>query len=89
MTIISNNSTTKMSNLAIRVIRKSVLSLMDIALTLTWTSANMVGQIAGGNYAHMREEVSRKKMIKSSKVTENAGLIMVNEHNNLHKYKDK
>ena len=41
-TIISNNSTTKMSNLAIRVIRKSVLPLMDIASTLTRTSANMV-----------------------------------------------
>jgi len=89
MTIISNNSTTKMSNLAIRVIRKSVLPLMDIASTLTRTSANMVGQIAGGNYAHMRKEVSRKKMIKSSKVTENVGLVMVNEQNNLHTFKDK
>ena len=66
MTIISNNSTTKMSNLAIRVIRKSVLPLMDIASTLTRTSANMVGQIAGRNYDHKREVVSRKKMIKSS-----------------------
>ncbi len=83
-TIISNNSITKMSNLAIRVIRKSVLPLMDIALTLTQTSANMVGPIAGGNYAHRREEVSRKKMIKSSKLTENAGLIMVNELVNGH-----
>jgi len=83
-TIISNNSTTKMSNLAIRVIRKSVLPLMDIASTLTRTSANMVGQIAGRNYAHTREVVSRKK----TKV-ENTGLIMVNEHNDLHKYKDK
>jgi tRNA A37 threonylcarbamoyladenosine synthetase subunit TsaC/SUA5/YrdC len=67
MTIIRNNSTTKMSNLAIRrVIRKSVLPLMDIASTLTRTSANMVGQIAGRNYDHKREVVSRKKMIKSS-----------------------
>ena len=65
-TIISNNSTTKMSNLAIRVIRKSVLPLMDIALTLTWMSANMVGQIAGRNYDHKREVVSSKKMITSS-----------------------
>ena len=88
-TIISNNSTTKMSNLAIRVIRKSVLPLMDIASTLARTSANMVGQIAGGNYAHMRKEVSRKKMIKSSKVTENVGLVMVNEQNNLHTFKYK
>ena len=55
-----------MSNLAIRVIRKSVLPLMDIASTLTRTSANMVGQIAGHNYDHKREVVSRKKMIKSS-----------------------
>jgi hypothetical protein len=55
-----------MSNLAIRVIRKSVLPLMDIALTLICTTANMVGLIAGGNYAHRREEVIRKKMIKSS-----------------------
>jgi tRNA A37 threonylcarbamoyladenosine synthetase subunit TsaC/SUA5/YrdC len=65
-TIISNNSTTKMSNLAIRVIRKSVLPLMDIASTLTRTSANMVGQIAGRNYDHKREVVSSKKMITSS-----------------------
>jgi len=55
MTIISKNSSTKMSNLAIRVIRKSVLPLMDIASTLTWKSANTVGPIAGGNYAHKRE----------------------------------
>jgi len=54
-TIISNNSTTKMSNLAIRVIRKSVLPLMDIAWTLTRTSANMVGQIAG------RKECSQER----------------------------
>jgi tRNA A37 threonylcarbamoyladenosine synthetase subunit TsaC/SUA5/YrdC len=59
MTIIRNNSTTKMSNLAIRVIRKSVLPLMDIASTLTRTSANMVGQIAGRNYDHKREVVRR------------------------------
>ena len=43
-----------MSNLPIRVIRKYVLR----------TSANMVGQIAGRNYDHKREVVSRKKMIK-------------------------
>jgi hypothetical protein len=73
-----------MSNLAIRVIRKSVLPLMDIASTLTCTSANMVGPIAGGIYAHRREEVSRKKLIKSSKVTENTGLVMVNELVNGH-----
>jgi tRNA A37 threonylcarbamoyladenosine synthetase subunit TsaC/SUA5/YrdC len=66
MTIIRNNSTTKMSNLAIRVIRKSVLPLMDIASTLTRTSANMVGQIAGRNNDHKREVVSSKKMITSS-----------------------
>jgi len=83
-TIINKNTSTKMSNLAIRVIRKSVLPLMDIASTLTRTSANMVGPIAGGNYAHKREEVSRKKMIKLSKVTENAGLVMVNELVNGH-----
>jgi hypothetical protein len=65
-TIFSNNLTTKMSNLAIRVIRKSVLPLMDIASTLTRTSANMVRQIARRNYDHKREVVSRKKMIKSS-----------------------
>jgi len=83
-TSISNNSTTKMSNLAIRVIRKSVLPLMDIASTQPQTSANMVGQIDGRNYAHKREVVSRKK----TKV-ENTGLVMVDEHNDLHKYKDK
>jgi hypothetical protein len=67
MTIISNNSTTKMSNLAIRrVTRKSVLPLMDIALTLTRMSANMVGQIAGRNNDHKREVVSSKKIITSS-----------------------
>ena len=67
MTIISNNSTTKMSNLAIRTVtRKSVLPLMDIALTLTRMSANMVGQIAGRNNDHKREVVSSKKMITSS-----------------------
>ena len=52
-----------MSNLAIRVIRKSVLPLMDIALTLTRTSANMVGQIAGRNYDHKREVVSRRRWL--------------------------
>jgi hypothetical protein len=43
--IINNNSTTKMSNQAIRVIRKSVLPLMDIASTLTRTSANWLVQL--------------------------------------------
>jgi len=58
---------TKMSNLEIRrVIRKSVLPLMDIALTLTRMSANMVGQIAGRNNDHKREVVSSKKIITSS-----------------------
>jgi hypothetical protein len=66
MTIISNNSTSKMSNHAIRAIRKSVLPLMDIALTLTRMSAKMVGQIAGRNNDHKREVVSSKKMITSS-----------------------
>jgi hypothetical protein len=88
-TIINNNSMTKMSNHVIRVIRKSVVPLMDIASTMTRTSANMVGQHAGGSYAHRREEVSRKKMIRSSTVTENTGLIMVNELVNGHSLPDK
>jgi hypothetical protein len=58
---------TKMSNLEIRrVIRESVLPLMDIALTLTRMSGNMVGQIAGRNNDHKREVVSSKKIITSS-----------------------
>ena len=56
-----------MSNLEIRrVIRESVLPLMDIALTLTRMSGNMVGQIAGRNNDHKREVVSSKKIITSS-----------------------
>ncbi len=62
-TIINNNSTTKMTNLAIRVISKSVLHLIDETSTRTRTSANMVDPNAGGNYTHRREEVSRKKLI--------------------------
>ena len=65
-TITDKNATTKMSNIAINVIRKSVLPLMDIASTMSRKSANLVGPIAGVNYAHRREEVSRKKHIKSS-----------------------
>ena len=78
-----------MTNIAIKVIRKSVLSLMDIALTQSRKTANLVGPIAGGNYAHRREEASRKKKIKSSKIIENTGLVMVNEFVNGHSPPDK
>jgi hypothetical protein len=36
------------------------MPLMEIASTVTKTSANIVGTIAGGNYAHRREEASTK-----------------------------
>jgi hypothetical protein len=45
--------------------------------------------IAGGNYAHMREEANRKKKIKLSKIIENTGLVMVNEFVNGHAPPDK
>ncbi len=61
-----------------------MLPLMDITSTLTRTSANMVGPISGGNYAHRREEVSRKKLMETSNVTENTSLVMVNELVNGH-----
>ena len=60
-TITDKNATTKMTNIAIKVIKKSVLPLMDIASVQSRKTANLVGPIAGGNYAHMREEASRKK----------------------------
>ena len=78
-TITNEFATTKMTNIAIRIIQKSVLPLMDIASHVSRTSANVVGPIAGGNYAHRREEGNRKKMIKSTKVTQKTGLVMVNE----------
>jgi len=56
-----------MINIAIKVIRKSVLPLMDIASMQSRKTANLVGPIAGGNYAHMREEANKKKKIKLSK----------------------
>ncbi len=62
-TITNSNATTIMSNHAIKVIRKSVMPLMEIASTVTKTSANIVGPIAGGNYAHRREEASTKKRL--------------------------
>ena len=52
-------------------------------------SANVVGPIASGNYAHRREEVKRKKMIKSTKVTQKTGLVMVNEFVHGHSPPDK
>ena len=97
-TITDKNATTKMSNIAINVIRKSVLPLMDIASTMSRKSANLVGPIAGVNYAHRREEVSRKKHIKSSsrkksirstKIIESTGLSMVNVFVNGHAPSDK
>jgi hypothetical protein len=78
-----------MTNVAIKVIRKSVLPLMDIASTQSRKTANLVGPIAGGNYAHRREEANRKKKIKSSKIIENTGLVMVNEFVNGHSPPDK
>ncbi len=88
-TISDKNATTKMSNIAIKVIRKSVLPLMDIALTVSRKSANLVGPIAGGNYAHRREDVSRKKKIKLTKIIKSTGLVMVNEFVNGHSPPDK
>jgi hypothetical protein len=64
-----------MTNVAIKVIRKSVLPLIDIASTQSRKTANLVGPVAGGNYAHRREEANRKKKIKSSKIIENTGLV--------------
>jgi hypothetical protein len=52
---------------------------MDIASTVSRISSNLVGPIAGGNYAHRREEVNRKKKIKSSKIIKNTGLIIEHE----------
>jgi hypothetical protein len=88
-TITDKNATTKMTNIAIKVIKKSVLPLMDIASVQSRKTANLVGPIAGGNYAHMREEASRKKKIKLSKIIENTGLVMVNEFVKGHSPPDK
>jgi hypothetical protein len=77
-TITDKNATTKMTNIAIKVIRKSVLPLMDIASMQSRKTADLVGPIAGGNNAHMREEANKKKKIKLSKTIENTGLVMVN-----------
>ncbi len=52
-TITDKNATTKISNIAINVIRKSVLPLMDIASTMSRKSTNLVGDIADVNYAHI------------------------------------
>ena len=62
---------------------------MDIASTQSRKTANLVGPIAGGNYAHMREEANKKKKIKLSKTIENTGLVMVNEFVNGHSPPDK
>ncbi len=88
-TITNKHATTKMTNVAIRIIQKLVLPLMDIASDVSWMSANEVGLIASGNYAHRREEVKRKKMIKSTKVTQKTGLAMVNEFVHGHSPPDK
>ena len=77
-TITNKHATTKMTNVAIRIIQKLVLPLMDIASDVSWMSANEVGLIASGNYAHRREEVKRKKMIKLTKVMQKTSLVMVN-----------
>ncbi len=88
-TITNEHATTKMTNNAIRIIQKSVLPLMDIASDVSRMSANVVGPIAGGNYAQRREGVKRKKMIKSTKVTQKTGLVMVNEFVHGHSPPDK
>ena len=89
-TITNEHATTKMTNIAIRIIQKSVLPLMDVASDVSRKkSANVVGPIAGGKYAHRREEVNRKKMIKSTKVTQETGLVMVNEFVHGHSPPDK
>jgi hypothetical protein len=62
---------------------------MDIVSTQSRKTANLVGSIAGGNYAHMREEANRKKKIKLSKIIENTGLVMVNEFVKGHSPPDK
>ncbi len=77
-TITNEHATNKMTNIAIRIIQKLALPLMDIASDVSGMSANMVGPIASGNYAHRREEVKRKKMIKLTKVMQKTSLVMVN-----------
>ncbi len=54
-TITNEHATTKMTIIAIRIIQKSVLPLMNIASDVSRMSANVVGPIAGVNYAHRRE----------------------------------
>jgi hypothetical protein len=88
-TITNEHATTKMTNIALRIIQKSVLPLMDIASDVSRISANVVGPNAGGNYAHRRVEVKRKIMIKSTKVTQKTGLVMVNEFMHGHSPPDK
>jgi hypothetical protein len=66
-----------------------VLPLMDIASDVSRMSANVVGPIAVGNYAHRKEEVKRKKMNKSTKVTQKTGLVMVNKFVHGHSPPDK
>ena len=83
-TITGKSATNKMTNNAIKVIEKSVLPLMNIALTMPWRSTNLVGPLDGGKYAHRREEFNKKKKIKSSKIIENTGLVMVKEFVNGH-----
>jgi hypothetical protein len=88
-TITNEHATTKMTNIEIRIIQNLVEPLMDIASDVSLMSANVVGPIAGGNYAHRREEVKRKKMIKSTKVTQKTSLVMVNKFVHGHSPPDK
>jgi hypothetical protein len=68
-TITNEHATTKMTNIAIRIIQKLVLPLMDIASDVSWMSANEVGPIAGGNYAHRREDREEWQDFRPSQLT--------------------
>ena len=66
LTLITDDSASKKKKLnAARLIEQSILPLMSAAAGVAKESANAVGPMTGGDYAFKRNEVKRRKELKS------------------------
>jgi hypothetical protein len=72
----SEEATTKRKNKATAILKQSIIPFMNVASIMSHKSAIEVSPIAGGAYAHNRNEVCRKKeiMIQSRAPNPNSGL---------------
>jgi len=78
MTLVSNPKASKTSiKNAIRLVRKSIVPLLDIAVNTTCDAAKEASPIAGGKVAHRMEEVKRVREIAEEQPKKKPKIILL------------